>query len=392
MKPDNIKSTTDIDAIKKYTVPSLVEGVDWYIKFYAYDPAQQKMRRKKIKLNHIEKIGQRRRYADGLMKRLIQKLEDGWNPWIESENEKAYHTFTDTCNHYRKIILKYLNDGVLREDTYRDYISKLKNIEEWNKSRKIPIVYIYQFDRAFISDFLEEIYIGRKNSVQTRNNYLAFIRIFSSFLTEHQYVKIKPSEGIASISKRNQKKIRTTIPDKDIKRLYEYLKTENIHFLLACYIIHYTFVRRKEMSFIKISDISIQKQTLYIKPEYSKNGKGGTVTIPERVIHLMLDLKIFNYPGHYYLFSDKFMPGNKHKHEKQFTDYWANTVRKKIGFPVSYQFYSLKDTGITSMLRQYDVLTVRDQARHSTIDMTDKYTPHDIQEANKIIAKHEGIL
>lgn len=119
MKPDNIKSTTDIDAIKKYTVPSLVEGVDWYIKFYAYDPAQQKMRRKKIKLNHIEKIGQRRRYADGLMKRLIQKLEDGWNPWIESENEKAYHTFTDTCNHYRKIIL--------------NNIVKEKDLDKWNK-------------------------------------------------------------------------------------------------------------------------------------------------------------------------------------------------------------------------------------------------------------------
>lgn len=37
------------------------------------------------------------------------------------------------------------------------------------------------------------------------------------------------------------------------------------------------------------------------------------------------------------------------------------------------------------MLRHYDVLSVRDQARHSSILMTDIYTPHDIQEANDLI-------
>lgn len=44
------------------------------------------------------------------------------------------------------------------------------------------------------------------------------------------------------------------------------------------------------------------------------------------------------------------------------------------------------------MLRKYDTLTVRDQARHADILMTDTYTPHDIQEANKLILKHEGIF
>ena len=36
-----------------------------------------------------------------------------------------------------------------------------------------------------------------------------------------------------------------------------------------------------------------------------------------------------------------------------------------------------------------DNLSVRDQARHSSILMTDTYTPHDIQEANPIIEKFD---
>lgn len=383
---------TDFEEIQSFTYPRLVTGKEWYIIFYAYDPARNSMRRKRIKLNYIEKKGNRRQYAEGLMKRLISKLEKGWNPWIEAENEKAYRTFNEACEHYRKSIFKLLNDGILREDTYRDYFSKLKNIEEWNSSLKDPINYVYQFDRAVITDFLEEIYIGRQNSAQTRNNYLTFIRIFCSFLLEHQYVKTKPSDGIASISKRKIKKQRTVIEENDIVRLCDYLSKNNKHFLLACYILHYCFVRRKEMSLLKLSNFNLHNKTLYIPGDISKNGESATVTLPEKIIHLMIDLKIFDNPSHYFLFSDGFKPGANHKHEKQFTDFWALRIRKDLKFPSNYQFYSLKDTGITDMLQKYDVLTVRDQARHSDIKMTNKYTPKDRKTANPLIVKHNGIF
>jgi hypothetical protein len=54
----------------------------------------------------------------------------------------------------------------------------------------------------------------------------------------------------------------------------------------------------------------------------------------------------------------------------------------------------LKDSGITSLLRNrnIDKLSVRDQARHSNILITDIYTPHDIQEANALIETHEDVF
>lgn len=294
------------------------------------------------------------------------------------------------CQHYRKYIAKLEADGILRPDTYRNYTSQLRNIEAWNNEKKNPIVYIYQFDRIFITDLLEEMYVGRGNSAVTRNNYLTFVRIFCSFLLDHQYIQINPSEGIAFLSKKKMKKIRTVIEEKDIIRLCDYLERNNKHFLLACYILHYCFVRPKEMSYIKLSDISIKKQTLFISGDISKNRDSAIVTIPEKVIHLMLELEIFNNPPEFYLFSETFQPGRTHKYSKQFTDYWALTIRKQLNFPMKYQFYSLKDTGITEMLRRYDTLTVRDQARHSSIEMTNKYTPHDVIRANPLITKHEG--
>lgn len=379
--------------IMSFTFPRLVTGKEWYIIFYAFDPAKDAMRRKRIKLNHIEKITERRQYAAGRIKQIFKELDQGWNPWIEDQNEKAFRKFEDVCQQYRIYIDKLQADGILRPDTHRDYTSQLRNIETWNKEKnKNSITYIYQFNKSFISDLLEEMYIGRGNSAVTRNNYLTFVRIFCTFLLEKQYLHTNPSEGISFLRKSKIKKIRTVIEEKDIIKLCNYLEKNNKHFLLASYILHYCFVRPKEMSYIQLKHFDLKKQTLYIPGDVSKNGNSATVTLPTKIIHLMLDLEVFKHPSSYYLFGDKFKPNAEHKYSKQFTDFWSKTIRKELNFPDTYQFYSLKDTGITEMLRKYDPLTVRDQARHSSIEMTNKYTPQGVDRANPLIVQHEGVF
>ena len=386
------RKTEKLYEIKSFTYPKLHTGKDWYIDFYAFCPASGTMRRKKIKLNHIAKIGERRKFAEGLIRRTILNLERGWNPWIEAENSKSYNYFNDVCDRYKLYIEKLFNDNLYREDTYTSYMSYLRNIEKWNAEQKMPITYIYQFDGRFIREFLDHIYIDRNNTATTRNNYLGFIHTFCAYLMQNQYLTINPSEGIAKLSRRLSKKQRTIITETDMIRLHDYLSVKNKHFLLACYVLHYCFVRPKEMSMIKISHLSAKRQTIYIPGDNSKNRKEGVVTLPAKVIRLMVELDIFSKPSDYYLFSDRFMPGENLRNEKQFRDFWTHYVRKDLKFSANYKFYSLKDTGITNMLRKYDTITVRDQARHADILMTDTYTPHDLQNANKLIMNHEGIF
>ena len=59
-------------------------------------------------------------------------------------------------------------------------------------------------------------------------------------------------------------------------------------------------------------------------------------------------------------------------------------MRKELGFSSRYKFYSLKDTGITNMLRKnVDTVSVRDQARHSSIEITNIYVSKSDMKANK---------
>lgn len=376
----------ELNEIKGYTPPRLYTGKEWYIGFNAWDPAQERMRRKKIKLNHIPRITERRKYANDLILRLSENLRRGWNPWMAREDSKSYDTFEDAVKHFIRVQERLVADDIIRPATYTEYVSKLRNLVAYNKGLKQPITYIYQLDGKFLQEFVEHIYVERHNTAQTHDNYIRVLSVFCKFLLKQEYHKVNAADALTLFGRRAYKKGRTTIPEKDLQRLHVYLDARNQHFLLACYVEFYCLIRPKEMALIRIRDISFKNRTILIRAENAKNKKDAVVTLNAKVINLMLDLKIYQYHQDCYLFSDGFVPGETHKSEKMFRDYWNAHVKKDLKFPDTYKFYSLKDSGVTIMLRsKLDSLSVRDQARHSSVLMTDTYTPHDIMEANPIL-------
>lgn len=380
-----------LNKLKSYTIPELKGGIDSYLVFNAFDPLSGKLKRKRIKVNFVKgSANERKKYINDLRKRLILKLESGWNPWIESENSSAYRTFTDVIKLYRAFITKMYKDDLYREETFICYSSYCTNLESWNSAQKIPITYIYQLDEDFCSRFLEEMHVGRDNSAVTRDNYLSFLKAISKFCMERGILKNNPTANMTRLGKRKYKKQRSQISMPDLIRISEYLEKKNKHYLLACYILYYCFIRPKEMSKLKLANFNLKDQSVFLQGDITKNRCDGTITLPARVIHLMLELNIFDNPSGYFLFSDNCKPGPVQHSEKQFRDFWSTYVRRDLKLKEDVKFYSLKDTGITNMLRSCDTLTVRDQARHSSILMTDIYTPHDIQQANPLIKNYEG--
>ena len=379
--------------ILSFTYPRLYTGECWYIAFYAFDPSKNAMRRKRIKINSVGNAQQKRRYATLLCHRLSAKLEAGWNPWIEAESDRGYKLFSDALVHYRNYITKLLNDGVHRASTHHDYICFAHIMEVWNDKQPLPITYVYQFDRTFCVRFLDYVYIERENSPRTRNNYLAFLRSFSSFLVQHLYIKERPTDGLVSFGKAVLKKERQIIASPDMQRLHDWLEEHNRHYLLVCYFLHYMLIRPKEIAKLRLRDICVAKQTVFIADTISKNKKSAIVTMPQKIIELMLELGYFNYPSDDYIFSKNFKPGPDWVNEKVYRDFWSRKIRPALKFPKEYKFYSLKDTGITAMLRAgHDALSVKEQARHSSLLMTDVYTPQDIRDANPLLLNYRGIL
>lgn len=349
------------------------------------------MRRKKIKVNRVKSVAERRAYARGIMRRLSEQLAAGWNPWVSVTSDNDLHTFTEACERYDAHIDKMYADGNYRKETYVGYKSNLKIMRFYNSSREVPIIYTYQFDRKFCQAFLDYVFIERGTSAQTRNNYLNFLRVFSGWMLERCYTAVRASDGISPIPKRLLQKTRTVIPKEVVAKIADYLKVSDPPFLLASYLLYYCMIRPVEMTRLKIADINVTESTITIPGTASKNHQTQTVTMPRKVLEYMNEIRLFDNPSRELIFSEKLRPGKIGIDPKIFRDHWAK-VKKGLGLRNEWKFYSLKDTGITEMLDNNQTsISVRDQARHSSLAITEVYTRHG-RKANAELLEYDGSL
>jgi integrase len=384
---------TTINKIVGWKTPKFHQASECYVSLSAFDPERGTFHTKKFMLGHIKGKRNQRQYGESLIQRLTEKLMQGWNPWVEMVQPLEYSSFDEVCRKYEDYLLKLLKENNMREESVLSYTSRIRVLKKWKETQKINLFYTYQFDSRLVGQFLDYVFVDRNNTIRTRNNYLAWLKTFCKYLLERGFISSDPTVNYSLVQRRGQLKNRDVIPDDILVDIRNWLQEHNRHFLLACYILHYLFVRPKEMSYLKIGDFNIKKKTLFLHGANTKNHNDALLTMPDHVLKLMIDLRVFDSPGNYYLFSDGFAPGKERKSEKSFRDYWHNHIRKSLKMTDRYKFYSLKDTGITNMLRaNTDILSVRDQARHSSILITDIYTPKDIQNANRLLLNYKGVL
>lgn len=100
----------------------------------------------------------------------------------------------------------------------------------------------------------------------------------------------------------------------------------------------------------------------------------------------MLDLQIYNYPSEYYIIGFQCRPSAERGTVQTLRRRWQE-LREKLSLPSAYQFYSLKDSGITKMISLLNVAEVRDQARHHNISITDVYTDRTRTDGNDKIKR-----
>lgn len=347
-----------------------------YIEFYAYDPVSGKLKRKRIKVNHIDGTSNRKRYAMECVKRFANLLSDGWNPWMDCDPDDI-ELFDDCLDRYEEHVHKQHSNGLFRKQTYDDYKSKIKIIRHYVEHVQRPkerIRYMFQYTKRWCVDFLDYIYLERNNSPQTYNNYLTFLRTISQWWLERGVIQVKPTDGINPISKRLFTKERDCIPLERVKEIGEWTRKRDPYFHFACLILYYCFIRPVELTRLRIEDFNLQEGTITVPAESSKNKKTQSVTVPIRVLLFGIDLGIFSAPMSHYVFSDGLRPGERLIDTKIFRDHWAK-VSKALKLRPEWKFYSLKDTGITEMLRDNTTapINVKEQARHASLVTTELY-------------------
>ena len=361
------KKLNSLSDVLKFTFPKLHTGSKWYVDFYAYDPATDTMRRKKFHLDNIEKITERRKRANEMIESLTKLLRSGWSPWINAETNRSYTLLEDALQKYEAYV-----ERMPKYKTRKSYTSRLNIFRKYNASRLLPIRYVYQYDTAFVSDFLDYIFLDRETNARTRNNYRQWCASLATFFIEKQYLTTNPVEKIKTIAETGKK--RQPLTAQMLHELEKHLRDSHPYFYLACMMEYYTFIRPEELTHVKLADINIKEQSVFISAEVSKNKHDGKVGLNAKIIMFMIDLGVFKYPNDYYLFGPKGShPAATRSDSEMFRRKWNTLVRKGLKWADCYQFYSLKDSGLRDLANAEGIVIARDQARHTDVATTNKY-------------------
>ena len=348
-----------------YTMPKLSKGQRWFVEFYAIDPECERLKRKRYYIDMGLKTYQRKQQAAEMIDLLAKKLRWGWNPWAEGMGTRCFITF-ETC------LQKYEDEVQMKDKkkTRQTYLSKVKVLKEFIEICDVTIRYAYQFDSVFCNEFLDWMRHDRGVGIRTRNNYKGWLGSLGAYMLERGYISINPVKQIRKLPQYGKQ--RKDLSQKMINELSMYLLDVDKPFFLACMMQYYTLIRPAELTRIRIRDISVKKQTVFVSGLFSKNHKDATVGLNSQIVDLMIDLKVLEQPGDYYLFGKGFLPSADVSNPDMFNRRWTK-MRKELGWEDCYKFYSLKDTGIRDLANECGVVVARDQARHEDVETTNKY-------------------
>ena len=385
----NSKPQQVIQSTLAFSMPRITYGKkDTVLSFYAFDNQIGKLRRKRIKLNHI---GQRwfiRRREREICARFLALLSQGWTPFDNGSPEtdvvlpRLSHSLKTTERVPIKVALQRYGDfvatevdrKVLSQATYKTYLSYIDKLRTF----LTPTIAVADITTPNLVAFIDQMK-AQDLSPKYCNSVIGWLKTVFGWMMERGLVTDNPALPIKTETLARQQG-RPTLTDSERETLFARLRQQgHLEFLLSCQMEYYTYIRPNELYRVKVKHLNFADQSVTIPSEISKNRKTAKVTLPTVVVELMQELGVDRHRGEDYLFGKGLKCGPVLGNAKQFGRFWDRHVVCDDGiYPElgkrGVVFYSLKNSGITDMLaRGVPSSVVRDQARHQDLSTTEIY-------------------
>lgn len=340
-----------------------------YIDYYVLHPKTRASVRKRIKVNKVPPGRTREVYARHVLRELNEKLIRGWNPFIQDDAPKGLTALGEALDVWLDV--KSRN---LRHSSPLSYTSFTGVFRRWCGQEKLLAMPVVNFTRNHAIGFLTYVSDVRKVSNTTYNNYLIFFSMLAKWFMERGYRTDNPFAGFAR--RKEQQKMRSYLTEEERVEMAEWIREHNPTFWLPCLFIYGALVRPAELRRLRVQDVRLDDQVVYLSPDVTKNGEERMPAIPDWMMVELHAMDLHKQPGNAWLVGDEIVPGGKPSSKHSLMRHWQR-MAKALGWPKSKQFYSLRDTGIIQLIRDgVDLLHVKQQAGHKDLATTNNYVRH----------------
>lgn len=362
------KSASRFDGLEWTPLRKIETEKGCYVEYYVRNPLTNQMVRKRKKFNCIGAGRSRDMAVQEYIRNTEAKLLNGWNPFADDGKEiKVAALIKDVRVEYEEALVF---EGK-RSKTIVDYRNRLKHFCDWCAGKRLK--HIGECTPARVEEYLNYKVKVKGVGACARNNERTLLSAFFTWCVGRFYLADNPCKGIKTM--RVPPKRRRILTGDEVARVAEYFLENDKYMLLAVMFQYYTLIRPNELMHLRVGDVHMEEQYVVVPAEYSKNHREQPVALNDRLVAFMKELGIDKCPKEAWLFGygckPCFVPGN----HAQFRYRWWN-MREELGLPREVQFYSLKDTGIIDLINAEGVLLARDQARHSSIAVTNLYAQY----------------
>lgn len=352
----------------------VVNKKETYVAFYVLNPYTRKMTRKRIRCNHVRGKADRLKYARLLCQAVNDRLYEGWNPFLDDLPGGPVTI--------REAVSRFLaaKGKSARKRTMDSYRSSSDMFLEWLTLHKMDKAYCVTIDRKNLLDYLSWSAARKCLSNKSYNNYCIFLGTLFGFFKETGLILDNPAERIPR--RKVDSKLRVTIPKPDRKAIKDFVDENIPRYYYVMQMCFRLFMRPNEIVQLRVGDIDFDNGLIRVPSYVAKNHGERVLAVPGELMEYFRTLS--QYPPTYYIFAGgAYAPAPKRIAPTRIADTWRE-MREKLKLPASYQFYSLKDTGITEMLEAgVPAKYVKELAGHHSLEMTERYTHR--SEAKKIL-------
>lgn len=363
---------------------------DWYVTYSYRNPKNDKMKPFRIYTGFKDLKTKKARYAHAeiLINEWTEKLKLGYNPFEDDstaiyEDQLAYShiakffgkqkKLNKSFNYFASEYLESIKESVDPDGTLPTYRSKLRTFNSWLETRNLHEVDITAITHEVILDFFTFMIETQKRSAITiRKYYQILSNVFEPLVKERKLIE-NPVYDIPKCTRINDHTPRPVYED-DINAFKMALK-EDPQLWLAVQFEYYCFLRPgKEIRLLKIGDIDFARGTVNVSRFRAKTNLQRIVTIPSQFLKaLRSEFELMKYPKDFYVIGNKREPGLEPYSKNTLANRFRN-IRKQLGMPTEYKFYSWKHTGnVRASDAGIPMRHLQDQNGHASISTTETY-------------------
>lgn len=341
----------------------------WFVYFDYTDQLSGTTIRKQFRgpINSKKSIEERTHFGNTLKDYWKRQLKAGWNPFGDN-----LPILQPTIAEALETILA-LKQNNCSKRTMEAYRYSVRLLIDWLTKNRLNNIRVHQFEPHFARTYMDHLAINKGYSGRTWNDKLVNMATFFNCMVDRDWISKNPFAKIKKVPVGIGRNVAFTESEREALRAHLLAHDRPMYFFTQ--FVYYCFIRRSELTRLKVGNIDWQNMTIVIPSDASKNKKQESVVIPGPFVDILKSMGLDGLPQDWYIFGRMMKPGPVQYVNYNHISQRHNEISKAIGISPEKGLYSWKHSGVCSLYPKLngDIYALMRQLRHSELTTTQIY-------------------